>query len=73
MKPKDRVLRIIKNELNNAEDNLYRANMQFVKMSDDLTLKYGQSGRTYGEILEQYQTEVSELKECIAWLDGSDW
>jgi hypothetical protein len=70
MKPKDKVLRIIANELNNAEDNFQRARMQFARMSGELSLQYGQSGRTCGEILEQYRSEVSALKECVAWLNG---
>jgi hypothetical protein len=68
MNPKDKALLIVKTALDNAEDNLHRATMQFVRMSDELTLKYGQSGRTCGEILEQYRSEVAALEECVEWI-----
>jgi len=69
---KKRVLKIIKKALDDAEDNLCRANMQFGKMtSKELAQEYGQSGRTCGEILEEYQVEVSELKRCLAWVESA--
>lgn len=65
-------LKIVKNTLVGAEDNLYRANMQFGKMtSKELAQEYGQSGRTCGEILEEYQAEVSELERCLAWVESA--
>ena len=69
---KERVLQIVKSALINAEDNLTRVNMVFGKMSPkELEIGYGQSGRTRGETLEEYQTEVDELKRCIAWVESA--
>ena len=69
---KDRVLTMVKNALSGAEDNLYRANMQFGKMSaKELEQEYGQSGRTCGEILHVYQIERDELKRCVAWVESA--
>jgi len=69
---KDRVLRIVKNALGGAEDNLYRAKRQFGHMTPtELSKEYGLSGRTCGEILEEYQAEVAELKHCEAWVESA--
>jgi hypothetical protein len=69
---KNKALNIMKGALAGAEDNLYRANMQFGKMtSKELEQEYGQSGRTCGEILEKYQSEVAEMKRCVAWVEST--
>lgn len=69
---KNEVLKIVKNALAGAEDNLYRANMQFGKMNDkQLSEKYGQSEQTCGEILEGYQTRKAELERCISWVNSA--
>lgn len=69
---KERVMKIVKSALGGAEDNLYRANMQFGKMTGkELAQEYGQSGRTCSEILEEYQAEVAELKRCVAWVESA--
>lgn len=69
---KERVLKIVKSALCGAEDNMNRANMQFGKMTGrELAQEYGQSGRTCGEILEEYQAEVAELKRCVAWVESA--
>ena len=69
---KDRVLQIVRSALCGAEDNLYRANMQFGKMTGkELAQERGQSGRTCGEILEEYRAEVAELKRCVAWVESA--
>ena len=68
---KERVLTIVKSALSDAEGNLYRANIQFGKMSaNELDQEYGQSGRTCGDILEGFQTEVAELKRCVSWVES---
>lgn len=69
---KDQVLTIVKSALSGAEDNLYRANIQFGKMSEkELEQEYGQSGRTCGEILHEYQLKRDELKRCVAWVESA--
>lgn len=69
---KNKVLEIVKNKLGVAEDNLYRANMQFGKMSaEELKQEYGQSGRTCGSVLAGYQNERDELIECVKWVEGA--
>jgi len=69
---KDEVLKIVKNALAGAEDNLYRANMQFGKMNDkQLSENYGQSEQTCGEILEGYQTRKAELERCVNWVNSA--
>jgi len=69
---KDKVLKIVKDSLSIAEDNLYRAKLQFGKMSErELEQEHGQSGRTRGEILDGYQNERDERKECVAWVEGA--
>lgn len=69
---KARVLTIVRNALAGAEDNLYRASMQFGKMTEkELNSEYGQSGRTCGQIYEEYQTEVAELKRCATWVESA--
>lgn len=69
---KNRVLTIVKSALAGAEDDFYRANMQFGKMSaKELEQEYGQSGRTCGEIFHEYQIERDELKRCVAWVESA--
>ena len=69
---KDEVLKIVQNALGGAEDNLYRANMQFGKMTaKELEQEYGQSGNTCGSILSGYQNRVAELKRCVAWVNSA--
>lgn len=69
---KTKVLQIVKNALAGAEDNLYRANIQFGKMSaKELEQEYGQSCRTCGEILHEYQIERDELRRCVAWVESA--
>ncbi len=66
---KDKTLEIVKSALAGAEDNLYRANMQFGNMSArQLAEKYGQSEQTCGEMLEGCQTRKAELERCINWV-----
>lgn len=67
---KDKVLQIVKNALGGAEDNLYRANMQFGHMGhEQLKEEYGQSGRTCGDIMQGYRDSHDELKQCLAWVE----
>lgn len=69
---KKKVLLIVKNALGGAEDNLYRANIQFGKMTNTELLKeYGESGKTCGDILLGYQNEIAEMKRCVAWVESA--
>lgn len=63
---KDKILKILDSRLAGAEDNLYRAKMQF--KHSDLSSEHGQSGRTCGDILQGYYDELDELAECRLWL-----
>ena len=68
---KTKVLEIIHGALSAAEDNLYRANMEFGKLSaKKLAKEYGESGLTCGEIFDVYKLEVARLKQCAEWLES---
>lgn len=68
---KNEVMKIVKNALSGAEDNLHRANMQFGKMSDkQLSENYGKSEQTCGEILEDCRGRKAELERCVKWVDS---
>ena len=70
---KEQVLMIVKDALANAGDNLYRANMQFGKMSlKELSEEWGQSGRKCGDILLGYQDRKVELERCVKWVETND-
>ena len=67
---KEDVLNIVKSALAGSEDNLYRANLQFGKMTpEQLKKEYGQSGKTCGEVLQGYRDENERLKQCVAWVE----
>lgn len=66
------VLEIVKNALGGAEDNLFRANRAFGRMTDEeLSLEHGQSGRTRGSILAGYQDDKTRLERCIKWVESA--
>jgi len=68
---KNQVLKIVVNALGGAEDNWYRANMSFGKMTaEELKKKYGQSERTCEEILSRYQDEFNKLLRCVKWVEN---
>lgn len=70
---KDQVLQIVKGALAGAEDNLYRANMQFGKMTqEELGEEYGQSGRKCGDVLAGYQDKKAELERCVKWIEAAN-
>jgi hypothetical protein len=67
---KERTLRLVKNALSNAEDDLYRANLQFGRMTTkQFNQEWGRSGRSCGEILLGYREEVDELKQALVWVN----
>ena len=63
---KEIVIKIIEGKLAGAEDNLYRANMQF--RNTDPESEHGQSGRKCGDIWQGYKDQVNELKKAKAWV-----
>jgi uncharacterized protein YjbJ (UPF0337 family) len=66
---KDEIIKIVKSAMGGAEDNLYRANLQFGKMTlKELNKPYGQSDKTCAEILNGYRDHKEKLKKCIDWL-----
>jgi hypothetical protein len=66
---KDQVLKIVESALVEAEDNLYRANMQFGRMTaEQLKEEYGQSGKTCGDIMQGCRDDNEHLKQCVAWI-----
>ena len=68
---KTKVLEIVHSALSAAKDNLYRANMEFGKLSaKKLAKEYGESGLTCGEIFDVYKLEVARLKQCAEWLES---
>ena len=68
---KTKVLEIVHSALSAAEDNLYRANMEFGKLSaKKLAKEYGESGLTCGEIFDVHKLEVARLKQCVEWLES---
>ena len=68
---KTKVLEIVHSALSAAEDNLYRANMEFGKLSaKKLAKEYGESGLTCGEIFDVYKLEVGRLKQYVEWLES---
>lgn len=65
---KDKILRLIDNNLGGAQDNAYRARMQFGRMTpDQLDKEYGQSGRKCKDILAEYEDAVKEATDMKAW------
>jgi len=67
---KSEVLKIVKNALGEASENLIRANRQFGSMSDDdLKKEYGMSGQTCGDVLRGYQLYKRKLTECVNWVE----
>ena len=61
----------VKTSLGNAEDNLYRANLQFGNMTEEeLDKNYGQSGRSCRSIRDGYQQGCDHLKECVQWVES---
>ena len=68
---KAEILKIIQSAINGADDNLYRAKLQFKHYSDDKMLdNYGQSGETCQSILDGYQKRLDELNECYKWVNS---
>jgi hypothetical protein len=65
--PQETLRTLLNRELTNALDDLNRAKWSF-KDVKDLKTKYGQSGQTHQEILDQYQDAVDNLNNGQVWL-----
>jgi hypothetical protein len=67
---KAQVLKIVKGALAGAEDNLYRAEMEFKnRTAKGMLEEHGQSGRTCADILGGYQDQKAELERCVKWVE----
>ena len=69
MKPeiKERILRVLRHDLGNAEDNMLRARTAFSGCTpDEMRQEYGYSGETRQKILDDYTRWVNETREAIA-------
>lgn len=67
---KNEALKIVRGKLGGAQDNLYRANMQFGNMTEsELDQDYGQSQKSCRSILQGYQDEESKIEKCLQWLE----
>ena len=65
---KDKILRLIDNNIKRAEDNVYRSRMQFGRMTtEQLDKEYGQSGRKCKDILMESEAAVKEAIDMGAW------
>ncbi len=58
------ILQAVNMRLGHAEDDHYRANLAF--NGADLTVQHGQSGKTRGEILREYEEELARWKRAVA-------
>jgi hypothetical protein len=67
---KNRIIKILKDDLGNAADNLARAKAAFNGYSTEmLDRKYGQSSQSCREILNDYQDWYNETAEAIVEID----
>ena len=68
---KDDVIRIVRNALAGADDNLHRANMSFCHLNtEEMKEQHGQSGSTRAEILAGYHAERDRLQKCVDWVEA---
>lgn len=66
---KDKILKLIDSAIGGAEDNLYRAKMQFDRMTDEQRDKqWGESGKTFREHYQGYVDEKAEKQAMKDWL-----
>ncbi len=70
MNSKIGILRILENNLSQAEDNLCIVIQQFKRMTpEQLNTEYGESGQTCSSILRDYRAAVALAKNCLADID----
>lgn len=67
---KQLIVNILEKELRIAESSLARAKDITNTMSkEELEKEFGNSGLTGWQVLAQYQAKVSELSECIKFME----
>ncbi len=65
---KAKILKLIDSAIGGAEDNFYRAKMQFGKMNDEqLDKEWGQSGKTCRQHYKEYADEKAEKLAMKEW------
>lgn len=65
---KDKILKLIDSAIGGAEDNYYRAKMQFGRMTDEqLDKEYGKSGKTCRQHLQEYSEDKQEKLAMKKW------
>ncbi|MFA6903363.1 MAG: hypothetical protein WC236_09795 [Gallionellaceae bacterium] len=65
---KNKILRLIDNNIAGAEDNSHRARMTFGgRTPEQLDAEYGKSGRKCKEILDEYETALKEANDMKVW------
>ena len=68
---KDDVIRIVRNALADADDNLHMAYMSFGHLNtEEMNEQCGQSGSTRAEILAGYHAERDRLQKCVDWVEA---
>lgn len=66
---KEGILRLIENQIIGAQDNAFRARMQFGSMTpEQLEAEYGQSGRKCKDVLAESEGALKEATEMKEWL-----
>lgn len=69
MNAKDKVLILLRRELSNANNNLFRARRSFAGMTDkELEAPYGQSGKSCQEVLDGYINQLTDLQLQLDWV-----
>jgi len=69
MDNKKEALIIIGRELSARQDDFNRVKMQFGNMTEEESNKeYGQSGRTFGDILKGYKESFDKVAACLNWI-----
>jgi hypothetical protein len=67
---KDYIIKLIKNDIGQAADNRYRAELAFKNVSPELMdEKYGRSDNTRREILDGYIEWENKAKKALAWIE----
>lgn len=65
---KEKILRLIDNNISGAQDNAYRARRQFDRMApEQLDKEYGESGRKCKDILADYEADVKAANDMKTW------
>ena len=66
---KKKILKIVKECLSCAMDDLYRAEKSFRTWRQSKERKQSDSEEFWKDIVDTYQEEVDKLNKCILWLE----